>query len=215
MTVPSRDEEPVIRNGFSTYTSVAGSHDSSSGWSTVLDSSVRYDFNSAFGMELGVPVYLMHNGVDSSVVVKANTNPPLVTTYNSLGDVALTLNFAAPTSWIGYRSAIIGTGPTGDTSYGISTGRPTFDLNNHFEHSFDRVTPLLEFGIGDSSALVNKRVRRPYTTLGPLSHFKAGTAFDLVKGFSFRRTLTRACRSGTRRFTVTCSGVLRMARLCA
>ena len=175
-----------VKKGFSSYTSISGTHDSASGWSSVLSSSMRYDFNRIFGMELGVPLYLMHNGFDTSVVAKPNTNPPLLTRYNSLGDVVLTLNFAAPNSWSGYRSTITGTGPTGDTSSGISSGRPTLDLNNHFEHSFNRLSPLLEFGVGDSSALINKRVRRPYTTLGPLSHFKAGASFDLFKNFSFQ-----------------------------
>ncbi len=171
--------------GFSSYISMSGEHDSSTGWSKVLNSSLRYDFNSIFGMELGVPFYLMHNGYDA-VAVTGKKNPPIVTSYNSLGDVDLSLNFAAPNSAVGYRSTLVGTGPTGDTSSGISTGRPTFDFNNHFDHGFGPVSPLIELGFGDSSTLVNKRVRRPFTTLGPLSHFTAGAAFDLFKGSSFQ-----------------------------
>ncbi len=183
---PASPNDSLPPTGFSSYTSVSGQHDSSTGWSTVLNSSLRYDFNPIFGMEVGVPLYLMHNGYDSAVPVRGKKNPPIVTSYNSLGDVAVTLNFAVPKSAVGYRSTIMGTAPTGDTSSGISTGRPTVDFNNHFDHSFGPVSPLLELGVGDSSTLINKRVRRPFTTLGALSHFMAGAGFDLFKDFNFQ-----------------------------
>ena len=160
--------------GFTFSSNFSGNHDSSSGWSSVIDSSVRYDFSKIFGVELGMPYYLAHNGYSSTVVTRLSTNPPLVTTYNALGDMYLKLHFAAPETSFGYSATITGTAPTGDTSSGISTGRPTFDLNNHFEHSFAFLAPFAELGIGDSSALINHRVRRPYTTLGPVSHYKAG-----------------------------------------
>lgn len=171
--------------GFIFTSSFTGNHDSSSGWSNVLDSSVRYDFNRVFGVELGLPYYLSHNGYSSAAVTRINTNPPLETTYNALGDLYLKLHFAAPETSFGYSATITGTAPTGDTSSGISTGRPTFDLNNRFEHNFGFITPFAELGIGDSSALINHRVRRPYTTLGPISHYRAGATFDFFKYFSF------------------------------
>src|SRR6267154_1362898 len=174
--------------GFSSYTSVNANHDSSSGWSTITTPSVRYDFNHIFGVEMGIPYYISHNGYDTTVAVRRNQVQPLVTSYNSLGDLYLSLNFTAPLTVVGYKATITGTAPTGDTSSGISTGRPTFDLNNHFDHPFSFFTPLVEFGIGDSSALIDKRVRRPYTTLGPLSHFRAGSSFDFLKIFSFEAT---------------------------
>jgi hypothetical protein len=178
--------EQSSTKGFSYATSFTGDHDSTTGWATVMDSSVSYDFNRVFGVTLGMPLYMSHNGYDSNVVVRGNKVPPLITTYNALGDLYLDLKFSAPDSWIGYKATLAGTGPTGDTSSGISTGRPTFDLNNHLEHAWGFFTPLAEFGFGDSSALVNRRVRRPYTTLGPLSHFKAGADFEFLKAFDFQ-----------------------------
>jgi hypothetical protein len=159
----------------------------------VLDTNARYDFNRVFGVELGVPYYMSHTGFDSTKLVAINKNPPLVLSYNSLGDVYMVLHFTAPNTWFNYRAAITGTGPSGDTSSGISTGRPTFDLNNHFEHSWGFWTPLVELGVGDSSALVNRgpqllKIRAPYTTLGPLSHFKAGSMFSFLKVFTFETT---------------------------
>ena len=150
--------------------------------------SARYDFNKIFGIEMGIPYYMSHNGFDSTVGLRANQAAPLVTSYNSLGDLYLALHLSAPATAIGYTATITGTAPTGDTSSGISTGRPTFDLNNHVDHTFSFFTPLAEFGFGDSSALIDKRVRRPYTTLGPLSHFRAGGSFDFLSVFSIEAT---------------------------
>src|SRR5260370_1970160 len=174
----------AVVKGFSSYTHDKGSDDVSWGCSTFVSSSVQYDGNKHFGVGLGIPFYLSHNGVPANVVAKGKTNPPLTTQYGSLGDAALTLNFVAGGP-LGYKATVTGTAPTGDTSSGISTGRPTFDLNNHLEREVGFLTPFAEFGFGDSSALVNKRVRRPYPTLGALSHFKAGAGMDFLKYFSF------------------------------
>src|SRR5258707_817841 len=186
VTPSSPQKAPVSDRGFSFSTIATGNHDSVSGWSSMLDTGVRYDFNGIFGMELGVPYYMTQTGSDTTKAVRLNQTPPLMVTYGALGDTYLILHFAAPGSVVGYRATITGTAPTGDTSTGISTGRATFDLNNHFDHTWGFLTPLAEFGVGDSSALVNRRVRRPYTTLGPLSHYKAGATFDFLKVFSFQ-----------------------------
>jgi hypothetical protein len=195
--------------GLSWFTSISGSHDSFSGWSSVMDSSMRYDFNSVFGAELGIPYYMTHSGYASAMSARSPVKPPLVSAYNTLGDVYLRLHFAAPQTSFHYAAVLTGTAPTGDTSSGISTGRPTFDLNNHIEHSFRFFTPMAEFGIGDSSALINQaigvpyasllgrgatatniavinqQIRQPYTTLGAVSHYRVGSSFDFLKVFSF------------------------------
>ncbi|HLY99035.1 MAG TPA: hypothetical protein VKT33_08210 [Candidatus Angelobacter sp.] len=178
---------PIV-SGFSFYTSTTGTHDSSSGWSLVTDSGARYDFNRFFAVQAGIPYYISHSGFATTSGITA-TNPPapppLTTRYNSWGDLYLNLIFSEPGP-LGYRATVTATAPTGDTSNGISTGRPTFDLNNHLEHDFGLVTPLLEFGIGDSSALIDKRIRRPFTTLGAIAHFRAGAGFDFFKVFNFQ-----------------------------
>ena len=164
--------------GFTFTVTASGAHDSVSGWSTVLESNVRYDFNKVFGVEIGVPYYMSHSGFDARPVTSVNTNPPLVDSYNALGDAYLILHFAAPGTWFNYRSRIVGGFPSGDTSSGISTGRATFDFNNHFDHTWNFFTPYVELGIGDSSSLITRLVKHPYTTLGPVSHFKAGAGFS-------------------------------------
>lgn len=186
--------KPVIapasesKRGFSFYTSTLGNHDSLTSWSTRMDSSIRYDFNDVFGVELGVPYYMSYSGYSTSrlALMKAllkNTTVPLTTTYNSLGDVYLRLDFSAPNSAAGYLATITGTAPTGDESTGLSTGRATFDLNNHLEHTWAFFTPEADFGMGDSSALVTQGLRHR-TTLGVLSHYKAGAFISFLKVFN-------------------------------
>src|SRR5215510_10341600 len=159
------EPRPTSSRGLTFSTSIIGSHDSFSGWSTVMDSSMRYDFNSVFGAELGVPYYMMHNGYKgSTAVTQSEIKPPLVSSYNTFGDLYLRLHFAAPNTRFHYAAMITGTAPTGDRSSGISTGRPTFDLTNHVEHTFGFFTPMAEFGIGDSSALIDQRVSEPFAS---------------------------------------------------
>ncbi len=183
--VEESDRAPEVDHGFSYLNSFTGTHSSAGGWSTELTNSVHYDFNKHWSVELGLPVYLLHSGTNPDTVVKANETPPLDTTYNALGDVVLTVGFALPGSRLGYNLTLAGTGPSGSRDTGISTGRPTFDMNNHFEHDFHWLTPILEIGFGDSSSLINKQVRRPYTTLGPMAHAKVGVSRDIFRGWNF------------------------------
>lgn len=175
--------------GFSSYTSFEQTHDSASNWSSVIDSSVSYDFNKVFGMSLGIPFYLAHNEVTSTTTLPGTTTQtPLAATYNQLGDVRFGLKFATPTPVVRYVATITGTAPTGDTSTGISTGRASADFNNHIEFDLGPITPLAEVGIANSNALINAFIKRPYTTLGALSHFRGGIGVPLGKNLSLEFT---------------------------
>jgi hypothetical protein len=100
-----------------------------------------------------------------------------------MGDMRFGLRLATPTPIIQYVVNVTGTAPTGNTSLGISTGRFTGDFNNHVEFHLGRIAPLLELGIANSNTLINM-VKRPYTTLGLLSHYKAGLGLPLGKRLS-------------------------------
>src|SRR5262252_7247386 len=69
-------EEPIAAGarGFTFTSTASGDHDSTSWWSSVLDTSARYDFNRVFGVELGVPYYMSHTGFDSTKLVAINKN---------------------------------------------------------------------------------------------------------------------------------------------
>jgi hypothetical protein len=172
--------------GFTLSTYAYGYHDSVIGWSSIVNFSVRYDFNSRFGMEIGAPYYMTQTGYDFSTALKPSQARPLVQNYGAPGDTYLALHFAAPGSVVGYSATLTGTAPSGDTSTGISTGRPTADLTNRLEHTWSFFTPFAELGIGDSSALADRRTKRPYTTLGPLSHYKAGASLSFLRILAFQ-----------------------------
>src|SRR5579859_4743986 len=116
---PANSPAEPNNRGFTFTTSFTGSHDSASGWSSEIDSSARYDFNSVFGVELGMPYYILYSGYSTAGVAPGSINagnivtvltakPPLVNTYNALGDLYLKLHFAAPNSSFGYTAAITG-----------------------------------------------------------------------------------------------------------
>jgi hypothetical protein len=167
--------------GFSMYTSFEQTHDSSSEWSSVIDQSVKFDFNRVFAIGVGVPFYVSYNQLNTSTVTGTTTPTQLLTlTYNKVGDIRLALKFTTPTPVVRYVATITGTAPTGDTSSGISTGRVTADFNNRLEFDLGPVTPLMELGIANTNALINM-VKRPYSTLGALSHFKGGLSLPVMK----------------------------------
>jgi hypothetical protein len=179
--------------GFTSYTTLSQSYDSSANWTSIVDSTVGYQFNRVFGMSLGAPFYLAYNQplFNSSTTTQTGGSITQFTPsqftpisgYHAMGDIRFGLRFATPTPIIKYVVTVTGTAPTGDTSIGISTGRFTGDFNNHVEFDLGRVAPLLELGIANSNALVNM-VKRPYTTLGMLSHYKAGLGLPLGKRLS-------------------------------
>ena len=167
--------------GFSMYTSFEQTHDSSSEWSSVIDQSVSFDFNRVFAMGVGVPFYVSYNQVNTSTLTGTTTPTQLFTpTYNKIGDVRLALKFSTPTPVVRYVATITGTAPTGDTASGISTGRATADFNNRLEFDLGPITPLMELGIANTNSLIDM-VRRPYSTLGALSHFKGGISLPVMK----------------------------------
>ncbi len=175
-----------FQGGMSSYTSLQGNHDSASNWSTILDQSVGYNFNKMFGMSVGVPFYLSYNQVNTSTTsTTGSTGTTTLSGSNALGDARLGLTFSSPTPLVRYMATVTGTVPTGSTSSGISTGRVTADFNNHVEFDVLNITPFGELGIANSNSLVNTYIKRPYTTLGAMPHFKGGVSIPAGKNLSF------------------------------
>src|SRR6266705_710889 len=139
-----------------------------------LDTSVGYNFNRRFGADFGVPIYFARSSLPSSSGSSSNTG---------LGDAYLALRFKTGNSAVNFASALTGYIPTGDTSKGLSTGRATFDWNNHLDHSFSRLTPFAEIGMGNT-IVDSRQFTRPFTTLGFNTHFQLGASFDLRHSLS-------------------------------
>ncbi len=153
--------------GMTLDTAFSGSVDSSSSdyaWTTTTG----YIFNKHFSMDLGIPI-LFVDGTTSSGTNVSNAG---------LGNVFGQAQFVAKSPELNFGAVLTTALPTGDTAKGFSTGRVTYDLTAQIAHEWNRWTPFASAGVANS--LFDSRYRqRPYSTLGDLAHFEAGTAFDL------------------------------------
>jgi hypothetical protein len=169
--------------GFNLSLGTSSQHDSSSGWSSVLTPGVAYRFSRVLSADVSVPIYAYIN-----VYVNTGTKAKPVYTYATqhgvLGDTSLAAHLGFH-SLLDYTASVSLGLPSGNSNYGLGAGQPTFDLNHHFERNFGFLTPDIEAGFGDSTSLVNRRVRKSYTAVGYNSHFQAGLSLDLPHNLSF------------------------------
>jgi hypothetical protein len=169
--------------GWNAGLTISGVHDSVTGWATLATPAVGYSFNEIFSIDATIPIYFYRLAESRSTHPKPNAQ--LVNQRGEPGDVVLGFHAQFIPRLFQYQLTGLVTAPTGDKAYGLSTGRVTFDVSNHFERTFGRITPNLDIGAGDSSTLVNRTVTKNYTSLGPLAHFEVGLGFDLFLGMSF------------------------------
>jgi hypothetical protein len=156
-----------------------------------VDSTVGYNFDKHWGIDLGVPFSFVSSS-PSTTTTTAPANGKSASTssnsLNSIGNVHMDVNYKAGGEVVNYASTLTVAAPTGSTSNGVSTGRPNFGWNNHLEHSFERLTPFIEAGF--SNGLTNSRFfQRPFTTLGFISQFSGGSTLDLGHNFKLGASL--------------------------
>lgn len=156
--------------GFTASVEFDGSS-SSAGQDYELDSSVGYTFNRHFGMDLGVPFYLVNGSAAGSL------------NGSGIGNPSVDLRWKVPNSSLNYAAVLAGSAPLGDKSLGVNSGHATFDWTNHFDHDFDRLTPFVEAGLSNTIADTRLFIR-PYTAYGYNGHFRAGTDVDVWKSIS-------------------------------
>jgi hypothetical protein len=174
--------------GFTAHSEFGGSVDSSE-HTMELDSNLGYNFTKHFGINAGLPIYLIGGSNTSSTGTKTKYST------NGLGNpyVGTMLKFA--NSRVNYNSTVKGFAPTADTKRGLSTGRATFDWNNRFDHAFSRLTPFGEAGIANT--IVDTRYfRRPFTSLGFNTHTRGGLDVDLGNNFSITTSAYAILPSG-------------------
>jgi hypothetical protein len=147
-----------------------------------LDSNVGWDFTKYFGVFAGVPVYFINVPASTTTVGTTTTTTP-ATSNNGIGNAYLGLAFRASNLMLDYGGTITAGAPTGDTKKGLSSGRATVDWDNRIEHSFRRVTPFLDGGIGNTVP-DSKLVTRAFTSLGFVAHLEEGAELELIKHFS-------------------------------
>jgi len=163
-----------------------------------LDSSVGYNFDKNWGVDMGVPFSFVSSSPSTTTTTAPTTGKNTSSALNSLGNVRTDLNFKTTGEVASYNSTITAAAPTGSTKKGVSTGRPNIGWNNHVEHDFERLTPFIEAGF--SNGLIDTRFyHRPYTTLGFISQFTGGSTIDLGGNFSVGASLYDVLPSGTQK----------------
>ncbi len=159
--------------GWTLYEDFEGSS-SSSGQVSRFDSTVGYQFNRFFAVDLGVPFYF----------VQASSSTGTTSNVNGLGDAYADLKLTLNNPIMNFASALRGGVPTGDTSHGLSTGRATVDWTNHLDRGFGRWTPYADLGLANTVPDTRFLVRQ-FSTLGTVAHFDAGMQFRLVPFLGF------------------------------
>jgi hypothetical protein len=159
-----------------------------------LDSTVGYNFDKHWGLDMGVPLSF----VSSSTSTTTGSTSGSTTALNSLGNIHTDVNYKANGNLANYASTLTVAAPTGSTKKGVSTGRFNVGWNNHVEHDFDRLTPFLELSL--SNGLTDTKLyHRPFTTLGFVSQFTGGTSIDLGGNFSVGASLYDVLPAGTQK----------------
>jgi len=160
------------RNQYSWTESFDGSANSD-GQVMALDSSVGYSFGSHTLVSTGLPVYFVH-----ATIVSA-TGTSTTNSFTAFGDFHGLVRLSFPGPVINFKTQLTGTAPTGSTSDGISTGHATFDWTNRWDRGMNQWTPFFEIGLANS--LPDTFIyRRPFASFGMLSHFQAGTEFQVL-----------------------------------
>jgi len=196
-TVPAVPGISSYLRGFNGGVSLTSVHDSSAGWYTLVTPALSYSVSPHYSVDISMPLYL-YRLAESQVTVDAPPTmpgqpPQHETTMTELephtfdpGDIVLAAH--ANTSTRNFATSFTPsiTLPTGDSTYGLSTGRVTFDLDEHMQFEASRMAFLLDLGGGDSSSLFNRLVTQNYTSLGPLAHFQAGLQVPIPFRGSFQ-----------------------------
>lgn len=162
---------------------MTSAHSSATGWETIATPAGGHRFNATFSVEASMPIYLYR--LAESRLPDPPRDAILVNQRGELGDLLLFGHARFKPRAFHYQLTGGVTCPTGDEPYGLSTGRVTFDLTNHVQRSFGRVTATMTAGAGDSTALANRLVIKTPTSLGPLAHFRTGLAIQLSRHFTF------------------------------
>ena len=157
---------------------VLGQHDSASGYSSLLTPDLAWRFNRHFSADASFPLYAYDNVVVTGGT-KARPTYTNATKHFVFADSSLNGHYQAAPRLFDYEATASLGLPTGNPNNGYGAGKVTYNLNNHFERLVGIFIPDLELGIGNSSQLIDERVRRGFTSVGELAHFQLGTAIAL------------------------------------
>jgi hypothetical protein len=183
----SRDED----KGYTFYEQFQGSSNTL-GQVMKFDTSAGYNFNRWFGVDVGVPAYVVRASSTSTTTTSTTTSQA---TNSGIGDAYVDLRFTFNVPLINYASTVTGRAPTGDSASGLSTGRATFDWNNRLEGGLLGLRPFVNLGVANSVSDTHFFVR-PFTTLGMIGHFEGGASYKVLPFCSVGASLYDVLPSG-------------------
>jgi hypothetical protein len=144
-----------------------------------VNTTLGYDLNSFFGVDVGVPVYFVTPPPASKLIASQTSG-----IGNAYTDFRFTLN----NPLFDFTSTPSVEIPTGDTSKGFSTGHIGLSWDNEIERSFGRFTPFLDVvpgnGLNNIGNPHTRIVHRSLVTFGKEAQFTAGSDVDLFGPFS-------------------------------
>ncbi len=170
--------------GFNATLATGVQHDSSSGWASLETPTAAYRFSAHWSVDATLPIYTYIN-IDANRGTKAKPVYKYVTKHGALADTALNTHLDLSPALFDSTSTFTLGLPTGKTAYGLGAGKVTWNFTNHFEKDLSVFTPDIEIGIGDSNNLVNRRIRKSFTSVGTMANFQAGTAISLPMEMDF------------------------------
>ncbi len=160
-----------LDRGFSAYSEFQGTS-STLGQVFKWDTSIGYNFSRHVGVDVGLPMYFAKASSSSSASSPSWAAGP--------GNAYFDLRLAFRNPALNYGSTVTVSLPTGSVEKGFSTGRVTADWNNHFDHSFGRLTPFAEAGLANTVS-DTRFFTRPFSTLGFVTHAQGGTNIDFAR----------------------------------
>src|SRR5229473_1055604 len=169
---PVATKTAAEEKGF-TWTETYEGSGNTDGFITDINSTVGYIFDEHFSMDMGVP-YLF---------VRPSSSQTGTTSVAGMGNPYVGLRYSRKGPSLDFSTSLNGSVPAASSAKGLSTGRVTFDWDNHFAHEFGLFTPFFDVGLANSVP-DTRFLHRPYTSLGKLAHFEGGSELDLGDKFS-------------------------------
>lgn len=163
----------------------APQHDSASGWSTSLTPAIGFRINKYFSFDASTPIYTSINVANPSY--NPNAAPKKLVSKDldengEFGDTTMAAHAELSDSGITYVASASLTAPSGNSTYGLGTGYVGWNFTNHLEREIHWFSPEFDFGIGNSSILLNRRVaKKTYTSHGNLVNVQGGFLLQLPK----------------------------------
>jgi len=148
---------------------------------TSVTTNIGYNFNSKFGADIGVPIF----------VARSPFSPYSDRNYSWTalwGDPYVDVHYKVSRPRMNFLSVLTGTIPASTPERVFTTGRAGVDWFNHVETNLTKqFTPFLNFGAANGTVSRYYMPRpysmaRPYQTLGFIADFEGGGQFRLRPG---------------------------------